>query len=288
MASRGVWQGQAGLMAALALPARTTAPAEMVGAWHTGAVYNVDALTLLAGLPSGSVDAIITDPPYQLTELDFDQASFDWRSFWLEAKRVLARPSSPVVLFSQQPFTTDLIISNRKWFRFEIIYEKTMPTGYLNANRTPLRAHENILVFSAAAPDYYPVFEQTTDIKATARKRTGAAHYNEHAGKDYHDTGRRYPRSVWRFAQRHTAFKQTETLHPTEKPLSLMERLVETFTRPEDLIVDCFAGSGSTGSAAVKTLRRFVGGDTNNHCCEIARARLAAPYTLPMFAEAGL
>lgn len=261
-----------------------------IGEWTLDTVVNTDALSLLRGLPDSSVDAIITDPPYGTTELDFDQQPVNWTAFWLECKRVLARPSSPVVLFSQQPFTTDLINSNRAWWRMEIIYEKTMPVGYLNANRMVLRCHENIQVFSVEGADYYPVFETTTDTRALAKKRTGADHYNEHIGKDYHDTGRRYPRSVWRFAQRTSAFSNTVTLHPTEKPLLLMERLVLTFSEVGALVVDPFAGSGTTGFAAIKNGRRFVGSDngvdtrTGRAWADLATERCRGAFTLPMFA----
>lgn len=262
----------------------------MTTAALTNTVRCCSALELLAQLDDGSVDAVICDPPYQLTELDFDQQVIDWAALWVEVKRVLKQPSSPVVLFSQQPFTTDLINSNRKWFRYEIIYEKTMPVGFLNANRQPLKCHENILIFSEAGAEYFPVFETTSEISAAARRQTSiAVHYGKHHVTDYHDTGRRYPRSVWRFAQRNTAFANTVILHPTAKPLLLMERLVLTFTEPGDIVVDPFAGSGTTGFAAIKNGRRFIGADngidtrTGRTWAEIANERIHGNFTLPLF-----
>lgn len=260
-----------------------------IGKWELDTVVCADALALLAGLPDGSVDAIITDPPYGTTELDFDQQAIDWAAFWLQAKRVLASPHSPVVVFSQQPFTTDLINSNRKWFRYEIIYEKTMPVGFLNAKRQPLRCHENVEVFAEAGADYTPVFETSTATVAQVRSHVGrhAEHYGKYSMQaPYIDTGKRYPRSVWRFAQRDTAFGSTNTLHPTEKPLLLMERLVMTYSNEGAVIVDPFAGSGTTGVAAIKHGRHFIGGDISAEYVALANKRLAMPYTLPMFTEA--
>lgn len=258
-----------------------------LGSWDVDAVHCVDALSLLKGLPDRSVDAVIADPPYGTTELDFDQQPIDWAAWWVEVKRVLARPSSPVVLFSQQPFTTDLICSNRAWYRYEIVYEKTMPTGFLNAKRQPMRCHENIEVFSAAGAEYRPVFETSTATVAQVRSHVGR--YADHYGKyemqaPYVDNGKRYPRSVWRFAQRTSSFENTKTLHPTEKPVLLMERLVLTFSDEGALIVDPFAGSGTTGVAAIKNGRRFIGSDISAEYVALANKRLAQPYTPYMFA----
>lgn len=243
-----------------------------------------DALVLMRSLPDGCIDAIIGDPPYNMTELDFDKQVIDWRAFWIEARRVVKSKRSPIILFSQQPFTTDLIVSNRKAYRQEIIYEKTMPVGYLDANRRPLQAHENILVFGEMLPDYFPQMEQTTDTRATARKRTGSKHYNDHKGVDYVDNGKRYPTTVWRFAQRNTAFKKTKTLHPTQKPIGLMDRLVLSYTRRGDIILDPFAGSGTTAVAARQNDRDYLICENNLEYYATALNRLQQDYTVSMFA----
>lgn len=242
-----------------------------------------DYRDLLASCELHSVDAIISDMPYNATNLAFDQIAIDLQAFWSEARRVLKDKQSPVILFSQQPFTTDLIMSNRKGFRYEIIYEKTMPTGFLDAKRRPLRSHENIIIFGDGLPEYAPQMEETTALRAAARRRTSTAHYNKNKPVDYIDDGTRYPRSVWKFAQRDTAFENTETLHPTQKPLALMERLILTYTCTGDVVLDPFAGSGTTLIAARNTGRHFIGGDTSAEYVDIARKRLAQPYTVSMF-----
>jgi site-specific DNA-methyltransferase (adenine-specific) len=251
------------------------------GAPTLDVVHHCDAVTLMRFLPAGCIDGIIGDPPYDMTELDFEQV-IEWAAFWKEARRILSRRDSPVILFSQQPFTTDLISSNRKGWRYEIIYEKTMPVGFLDANRRPLRCHENIQVFADGMPDYYPQMDNTDDRKFRGRSG-GAEHYNNHERHDGEDDGLRYPRSVWKFAQRNTAFKNTKTLHPTEKPLPLMERLVLTYTRAGEVILDPFCGSGSTLVAARNNGRRYIGGDIGLHWVRKSRQRLQQPFMLSMF-----
>lgn len=251
-------------------------------------VVCADAIDFLRTLADGSIDAIISDPPYNMTKLDFE-VSIDWISFWQQARRVLRMRNSPVILFSQQPFTTDLIMSNRKGWRYEIIWEKTMPVGFLDANRRPLRCHENIQIFADAAANYNPIMEQSNVIRATNQRRGQPAHYGTVRSNSYVDDGSRYPRSVWKFAQRHNAFENTKTLHPTEKPVVLMERLIETYTNVDDTILDCFAGSGSTLVAAQHLGRRFYGCDnginsrTGQTWADVANGRLAEPFTPMLF-----
>lgn len=248
---------------------------------ETNIVYTADALDFMRALPSQSVDAIIADPPYNLTKLDFE-AEIDWAVFWNEARRILRTPNSPTILFSQQPFTTDLIMSNRKGWRYEIIWEKSMPVGFLDANRRPLRCHENIQVFADGMPEYTPQMEMSDTERASTKHGDKAAHYNQHTKQIWIDDGKRYPRSVWKFAQRDTAFKNTKTLHPTQKPLALMQRLVLTYTQVGDIILDPFAGSGSTAAAAAILSRRYIISDISPDYCEVARKRLRA-FTLDMF-----
>ena len=257
------------------LPARCPLPLD--------SVVHSDALIYLISLPDYSVDAIISDPPYNITNLDFEQA-IDWSAFWVQARRVIKCKASPVILFSQQPFTTDLIMSNRKGWRYEIIWEKTMPVGFLDANRRPLRCHENIQIFGDGLPKYIPQMETSIVYRAGMRRSGAADHYNKHVRTGrYEDNGSRYPRSVWKYAQRHSSFHNTITLHPTEKPLPLIERLILTYTQVGDVVLDPFAGSGTTLVAARNLGRHYLGCDISAEYVGVARGRLAQPYTLPMF-----
>lgn len=248
-------------------------------------IHVFEALAFMRQLPDASIDAVITDPPYNLTELAFEQA-IHWPVFWSECRRIARNKRTPFILFSQQPFTTDAINSNRKAFRYEIIMEKTMSVGFLNANRRPLQAHENILVFGDLAPEYSPVMETSGVKRASAFNRDSfSGHYNDQKASTYIDDGSRYPRSVWRFAQRNTAFENTVTLHPTQKPLACLERLVLLYTKPGAVILDPFIGSGTTAAAAQKTGRHYIGCDLSAEYVGVAQVRLAQPYTLPLFAS---
>lgn len=232
-----------------------------------------DALVLMKNLPDASIDAIFSDPPYNMTNLDFETA-IDWAVFWCEARRILKRKNSPVILFSQQPFTTDLICSNRKGWRYEIIWHKSMPVGYLDANRRPLRCHENIQVFGDELPEYFPQMQKAEKYRAVARRNAPAEHYNKAGVNVYVDDGTRYPRSVWTYAQRDSAFENTKTLHPTQKPLDLMIELILTYSQAGEIILDPFIGSGSTAVAARNIERHWIGCDADPKWVDVATTRL--------------
>ena len=142
-------------------------------------IFHGDCFDFLSSVPSNSVDAIISDPPYNTTALKWDK-KIDWDKFWCETKRILRLPTSVVALFSAQPFTTDLINSNRKDFRYELIWEKSIASGFLDANKRPLRTHENILIFS---------------------EKFGGSIYNpqKFQGEPYRNKGRRGGGDLWRF-----------------------------------------------------------------------------------------
>lgn len=241
-----------------------------------------DALELMRSLEPESVDALITDPPYGTTQLAWDKP-IDWLSFWTLARRV-CKPTAVQVVFSAQPFTTDLIASNRKRFRYEIIWPKTTSTGFLDANRRPLRAHENIVVFQdrTKGATYNP--QKTTghtDYRVT--RRTEVGHYGAQRPENVTvSNGDRYPTTVLP----PLAGQQPESVHPTQKPVELMAWLVRTYTNPGDLVLDPFAGSGSTGVAALREGRQFVGSELVPEYQAIAEKRLAAAWAQPRMLEA--
>ncbi len=223
----------------------------------------------LARLELGSVDAIIMDPPYGTTALKWDQAP-NLARMWAALDRV-TRPESVIVSFCAQPFTTDLIVSNRKNFRYELIWEKGTAVGFLSANRRPLRAHENIVVFckKPGASKYRPQFTAGRPYRSKSRGK--AVHYGKvHDGGTRENTGTRHPRSVLKHNQ------PRPSLHPTQKPLELVEWLVRSFTDVGDLVVDPFMGSGTTIVAAVRAMRRAVGIEREEEYVLKAAARLSA------------
>ena len=188
-------------------------------------------------IASNTVDAVISDPPDGTTDLFWD-TKIDWPRFWHEVERI-CKETAVIVLFSQQPFTTDLINSNRKWFRYELIWHKTMAVGWLSANKRPLRAHENILIFAKRfkGSSYNPQME--SGHKPYVSQHTGPVPlYGRQRNWPFVSRcmgGERYPRSVFRCANGGYS-RDNPRLHPTQKPLSLMRWLVKIYTNPNDLI----------------------------------------------------
>lgn len=236
-----------------------------------------DCFDVLARLEAGSVDAVITDPPYGTTALEWDK-KIDLPRFWELVKRVI-KPGAVVVMFSQQPFTTDLINSNRGWFRYELIWRKTAPVGFLDVRYRPMRIHENILVFCEhyrrsndgrrAAMTYNPQMM----VGKPYKKSSGKIRSNHYAfsGMDYErvNTGTRHPVDVLDYPNR-----GGKSYHPTQKPVDLLEWLVRTFTREGELIVDPFAGAGSTLLAGAKAGRRVLGIERDGKYIEAFNERL--------------
>lgn len=237
-------------------------------ALHLGSAFDI-----LPEITDGSIDAVISDPPYGTTNLSWDHA-IDLERFWLETNRV-CRPEAVVVLFGCQPFTTALINSNRSQFRYELIWVKSRPVGFLSANRRPLRSHENILVFCRKpnSSTYNPQKVPGKPYRVTRPNASrGGKHYNTPAlPVTINESGDRHPWSV--LHHKHPAGR--ECLHPTQKPLDLMRFLVRSYSNPGDLVLDPFMGSGSTGHAALEQGRRFVGMESDQGYYDAAAARLA-------------
>ena len=222
-----------------------------------------DFLELMRDIPDGSVDMVLTDMPYGTTQCKWDTV-VDLDELWVEIKRI-TKPNTAIVMTAAQPFTTTLISSNMSMFRYDLTWCKTQSTGFYNANRMPLRAHEDICVFYSKLPTYNP---QKTDGKPYRQKRGSASEV--YHGKDLHETvsdGKRYPVS-------YQTVKSEKGLHPTQKPVALMEYLIKTYTNEHDVVIDMFMGSGTTGVAALKNNRRFIGIELDPDYFAIAKNRI--------------
>lgn len=231
-------------------------------------LFQGDCLDLMKDIPDGSVDCIITDPPYGTTDCKWDKIP-DLKLFFEHGFRVL-KENGALISFSQLPFAVDLINTCRKYFRYEIIWQKTKPVGFLNANKMPLRAHENILVFYRKLPVYNPQKKKGAPYK-TKSLGTGSDLYgNKKPSATNNITGDRHPSDVLLFKK-----CNFESLHPTHKPVELMEWLVKTYTNPGDTVLDCFMGSGTTGVACVRNGRNFIGMELQEKYFEIAQKRIA-------------
>lgn len=232
-------------------------------------IYNENCLEGLKKIPDGSVDMILDDLPFGSTDCGFDE-KLPLDEMWREFKRV-TKHNAAILLFSQMPFGAELITSNPKMFRHEWIYDKTLPVGFLNAHKMPMRRHENILVFYRALPTYNPQF---TYAEPYYKKAGNAAseNYSKHNRGKYNSDGKRYPVDVLKFPQPYCEAGQN--WHPQQKPVGLLEYLIKTYTNEGETVLDATMGSGSTGVAAVNCGRKFIGFELTERYFEIAKNRI--------------
>ena len=237
-----------------------------------------DCLVEMGKIEDKSVDFIFCDLPYGTTACKWD-IKIPFEPLWKNYERII-KDNGAIVFTAQQPFTTDLILSNRKIFRYEIIWEKTQKLGFFNANKMPLRGHENILVFYKKLPTYNPQKTKSNpkDIGRTRKVRADRYDgYSTDRGGQYTEDGTRFPTSVLKISNWNGAlFGKTEnaTKHPTQKPLELMEWLIKTFTNEGDTILDNCMGSGTTGVACKKLNRHFIGIEKDETFFKLAVSRV--------------
>src|SRR5690625_1909296 len=203
-------------------------------------IYHGDCLELMKDIPTGSIDMILCDLPYGTTRNEWDSV-IPLEPLWLQYERII-KNNGAIVLTAQTPFTQILGSSNIDLLRYEWIWKKSSGTGHLNAKKMPMKNHENVLVFYKKLPRYNP--QKTKGDAYTATYSTHSSNYGKQ--KDNVTTvnnGYRYPLSVQKF--------NTETgLHPTQKPVSLFEYLIKTYTNEGDTVLDNCIGSGTTAIAA--------------------------------------
>ena len=238
------------------------------------ALYLGDCLEVMRGLPDGSVDMILCDLPYGTTACAWD-AVIPFEPLWNEYRRVV-KPRAAIVLTASQPFTTALAASNMNWFKYCWVWEKSRVGDIFNAKNKPLKKHEDILVFSSGTTangsknrmPYYPQGLQETHKVAKNNETTRAFFAPRPSHKaEYVQTATGYPTSVLKF--------QNDTgHHPTQKPVALMEYLIRTYTNEGELVLDNTMGSGTTGVAALKSGRRFVGIERDEKYFGIACVRI--------------
>jgi len=206
-------------------------------------------------IPDGSIDLILTDPPYGVTDCPWDIRP-DLDFIWKEFNRVL-KPNGAAVVTATQPFATDLINANRKWFRYDLVWVKSNPVGFLNSHRMPMRQHELVLVFYRRLPAYNP--QMMHGAPRVARQLKGAEDrgsgvYRKTRKITYEHEGH-YPTSILPFKKEGAS----KSRHPTQKPLALFEYFIKTYSNPGEVVFDPFMGSGTTALAAMKTERHYIG-----------------------------
>ena len=216
-------------------------------------LHNADGFDVFPEIASGTVDLVCADIPYGTTQCRWDSV-LDLPLMWEQLYRI-AKPSAAIVLFSAQPFTSVLINSNLRDWRSEWIWEKGNATGFLNAKKQPLRAHENIEVFYRRQPTYNPQFTHGHERHTSKRKTVNSECYGKALTLTKYDSTSRYPRDVQFFS----SDKQTGNYHPTQKPLALVQYLIETYSNPGDTVLDFTMGSGTASVACQQTGRSFIG-----------------------------
>ncbi|ENZ7719135.1 DNA-methyltransferase [Klebsiella aerogenes] len=216
-------------------------------------LHNADCFDVFPQIASGTVDLVCADIPYGTTQCRWDSV-LDLPLMWEQLYRIV-KPSAAIVLFSAQPFTSVLINSNLRDWRSEWIWEKGNATGFLNAKKQPLRAHENIEVFYRRQPTYNPQFTHGHERRTSKRKTVNSECYGKALTLTKYDSTSRYPRDVQFFS----SDKQTGNYHPTQKPLALVQYLIETYSNPGDTVLDFTMGSGTAGVACQQTERNFIG-----------------------------
>lgn len=233
-----------------------------------------DCIQRMAELPAASVDLVLCDPPYGTTQNAWD-AAIPFVDMWAAIDRVL-RPGGAVVLTACQPFSSALVMSRPSWFRHEWVWHKNKASGHLNAKRAPMRAHELVLVFAAAAPSYTPQMTIGHRPGNYAKRGKQSTNYGSADSTVYGGSTVRYPRSVQDFPVVNN--DDSEKTHPTQKPVDLMEYLTRTYSQPGDTVLDFTMGSGTTGVACAKTGRKFIGIEQDELHFSTANARIAVAY----------
>ena len=225
-----------------------------------------DCLEEMPKIPDNSVDMILSDPPYGTTRCKWDSV-IPLDLMWQELKRVI-KPNGAIVMTASQPFTTTLISSNMKMFKYCWIWEKDSGTGWLNANIQPLRNYEDIVIFCKETPTYNP--QMRTGFKAYTVKQGDKKTENYGSQKDNVtiNEGDRYPLTVIKFN------KDKNNLHSTQKPVELLSYLIATYTNAGAMILDFAMGSGSTGIAAVNQKCDFIGIEKDEKYFKIAKNRI--------------
>ncbi|WP_051506665.1 DNA-methyltransferase [Ruminococcus albus] len=220
-------------------------------------------------LPEKSVDLILTDPPFGTTQNKWDSV-IPFTDLWGEYERVI-KDNGAIVLFGQGLFSDELACSNKKMFRYRLVWEKTKAGGFLNARRMPLQAHEDILVFYKKLPTYNPQMSEGRPYVKKAVSNGDGKNYGkfDRVGQINVNEGTRFPRSVIKFSN-----DNHNSLHPTQKPVDLLEYLIKTYTNKGDVVLDSCMGSGSTGVAALNCERGFIGIELDPNYFAIAEKRI--------------
>lgn len=230
-------------------------------------LYNGDCLEKMQLIDDNSIDCVICDLPYEMTNCKWDSViPFD--KLWEQYKRV-CKPTTAIVLFGSEPFSSYLRMSNIEWFRYDWIWVKTVATGFLNSKKQPLKQHETISVFSESTHIYNPQGLVRGNFR-NGGSRNKTSIYGTYSPDEIKSEYGNYPKSVLCFQAPIFNIR----VHPTQKPVDLLEYLVRTYTNEGDVVLDNTMGSGSTGVACVKSNRNFIGIELDKKYFNVAKRKL--------------
>lgn len=226
-----------------------------------------DCLERMKEIPSGSVDMILTDPPYGTTACKWGSI-IPLEPMWEQLKRII-KPNGAIVMTASQPFTTTLIASNMNIFKYCWVWEKEQGVNFQLVKKQPLKVHEDICVFYESLPIYNPQGLIDCEITKSNKGKGGSLGHlsSESKRKVYKQTKKGYPKSIQKFAR-------DRGLHPTQKPVALMEYLIKTYTNEGETVLDFCLGSGITGVAAKNLNRKFIGIELDSNYFEISKERI--------------
>lgn len=242
-------------------------------------IYNEDCLEGMKRITDGSVDCIICDLPYEVLNKGNEHAQWDriipFEPLWEQYERVI-KDNGAIVLFAQGMFTAKLMMSNERLWRYNLIWNKIAPTGFLNANRMPLRRHEDICVFYKTLPKYNPQMEKCEPHRHNHDKGSMKGNPKNRCYESFIDlptviSDEKFPTSIIDIAKEHSVGK---FFHPTQKPVNLIAYLIKTYTNEGETILDNCMGSGTTAIAAIRTKRNFIGFELQKEYYDIANKRI--------------
>ena len=249
-------------------------------------IYNEDCLQGMKRIADGAVDCIITDLPYEVLHKDNPNAQWDRKlpldKMWQQFNRII-KNNGAILLFSQGMFTAELMMSNRKMWRYNLVWDKVRTTGFLNANRMPLRQHEDIAVFYKKLPKYNPQtkpgplnhsrgFHNETNNCYGKYKSGKVYDYEKKSVKKVEPTrpGEKFPTSIISIEK----INAPKVVHPVQKPVELLRYLIRTYTDENQVVLDNCMGSGTTAVAALMEKRHFIGFETNKEYFDIVKGRI--------------
>lgn len=227
-----------------------------------------DCLELMKDIPDKSIDMVLCDLPYGATKNKWDNV-IPFEPLWNQYNRII-KDNGAIVLFGNQPFSSHLILSNEKYFRYSMVWEKNKFSDFLNAKRKPMKVNEDIIVFYKKQPTYNPQYTYSTPYKRWNSQEAvdKQTNYGKHKCNIAKSDGRRLPLTILKFN------RVERPLHPTQKPVDLLEYLIKTYTNENEVVLDNCMGVGSTGFACLNTNRKFIGIELDENYFNIAKDRL--------------